>query len=160
MCWCGTWTTKFLSWGDSDHPPNPITQFPAKIWPLRLCWWCLLGSLFEVKLVLKKIHQCWTSTVFATVSGDGRVTVFDLSTDKYTPVCRCTFLDALSVIELFEIAWIRAWYCFLLVSSVLTDRVNSVKIVEIVNILSTIQYNTVKLTDWCIQSFKLPFRCF
>ena len=28
------------------------------------------------------------STVFATVSGDGRVTVFDLSTDKYTPVCR------------------------------------------------------------------------
>ena len=29
-----------------------------------------------------------TSTVFATVSGDGRVTVFDLCTDKYTPVCR------------------------------------------------------------------------
>ena len=35
-----------------------------------------------------------TSTVFATVSGDGRVTVFDLSTDKYTPVCRSLSLSS------------------------------------------------------------------
>ena len=41
-------------------------------------------------LMLMAITSNWTSTVFATVSGDGRVTVFDLSTDKYTPVCRYT----------------------------------------------------------------------
>ena len=66
---------------------------------------------------------------------------------------RCPLLNFLRLLEL------EPNIVFLLVSSVLTDRVNSVKIVEIVNILSTIQYNTVKLTDWCIQSFKLPFRC-
>jgi len=36
----------------------------------------------------------YSSTVFATVSGDGRVTVFDLSTDKYTPVCRQMVVSA------------------------------------------------------------------
>jgi hypothetical protein len=30
--------------------------------------------------------------VFAAVSGDGRITVFDLSVDKYSPVCRFAFL--------------------------------------------------------------------
>ena len=40
-------------------------------------------------ILIEGTANCFkTSTVFATVSGDGRVTVFDLSTDKYTPVCR------------------------------------------------------------------------
>ena len=36
----------------------------------------------------------YSSTVFSAVSGDGRVTVFDLSIDKYTPVCRQLVVSA------------------------------------------------------------------
>ena len=47
-----------------------------------------------ILIILMVILCNVTSTVFATVSGDGRVTVFDLSTDKYTPVCRSLSLSS------------------------------------------------------------------
>ena len=72
--------------GTQVHVPTPQI---ATTTPSLSNFWVYFATVGSHLILIEGTANCFkTSTVFATVSGDGRVTVFDLSTDKYTPVCR------------------------------------------------------------------------